>query len=316
MNDQNQNEQKQQREMLLFYTPIYNLVIQSKMLGLVERDLVMLFSSYRNIGCNWARASLMERSECGPYSLDRAILRLEFMHIIHTLHGRKIPGSKRREKNRYTFQTNPYLWRVTKEIQELIIEETKRMGKEPQPFKYKAFPNQTGLESSFAIIHPRYAKGKKGRKKKKGDPLGQQATEGLEASTEAMESITETETSESESVLWDEPEPETESQKWRRKTDFILSDDLSFIELAMEYFTNFKSIEKVRNDPNHNFSHHKQTYLERLHSIYLDRHRSPKGDEVEVYNWIERWLDERLSPIDINMKLGALNMERKMSQEG
>jgi hypothetical protein len=151
MSDQNQNEpnQKQQREMLLFYTPIYNLVIQSRMLGLVERDLVILFASYKNLGCNWARASLMERSECGPYSLDRAILRLEFMHIIHTVQGRRIPGSKRREKNRYTFQTNPYLWRVTKDMQELIIEETKRMGKEPQPFKYPAFPNQFGLEKSL-----------------------------------------------------------------------------------------------------------------------------------------------------------------------
>lgn len=316
MSDQNQNEpnEKQQREMLLFYTPIYNLVIQSRMLGLVERDLATLFASYKNLGCNWARASLMERSECGPYSLDRAILRLEFMHIIHTVHGRKIPGSKRREKNRYTFQTNPYLWRVTKEMQELIIEETKRMGKEPQPFKYKYFPNQFGLEKSFAEIFPKYAKGKKGRKKNKNDPhesLENKTTETVVPVTEATESA-----AESESMLWDEPAPVSESQKWREKTNFILSDGIPFIELAMEYYSNFRNIEKFRNNPNHNFSHHKQTYLERLHAIYMDRRRSPKGDEAEIFNRIESWLDERLSPVDINSKLGQLNIERKMSQKG
>lgn len=302
MNDQNQNElnQRQQREMLLFYTPIYNLVVQSRMLGRVERDLATLFASYQNLGCNWARASLMERSECGPYHLDRAILRLEFMHIIRTVRGQRIKGSKRQEKNRYTFETNPYRWRVTKEMQELIVEETKKMGKEPQPFFYDAFPNQLGLEIAFAKIFPRYAKGKKGRKKKNDDPQTPETDLAVEKT----------------SMTWDEPAPESESQKWRRKTDFIMNDELSFIELAMEYYSNFRSIDKVRNDPDHGFSHHKQTYLERLHSIYTDRRRSLKEDDIEIFNKIENWLDEGLSGVDIQMKLGQINMERKMSQEG
>ena len=312
MSDQNQNEpnQKQQREMLLFYTPIYNLIIQSRMLGRIERDLVLLFASYQSMGCNWARASLMERSECGPYHFDRAILRLEFMHVIRTVRGRRLPGSKRQEKNRYTFETNPYLWRVTKEMQELIIEETKKMGKEPQPFLYPAFPNQIGLEKSFAIVFPKYANGKKGRKK--NNLQASLSTETPETVTAEAESVT----TESESMLWDEPAPETESQKWRRKTNFIMQDELSFIELAMDYYSNLRSIEKLRNDPNHGFSHHKQTYLERLHAIYTDRRRSLKGDDIEIFNKIEIWLDEKLSALDIQMKLGQLNMERKMSQEG
>lgn len=105
MNDQNQNEQNQkhQREMLLFYTPIYNLVVQSRMLGRVERDLAILFASYQSLGCNWARASLMERSECGPYHLDRAILRLEFMHIIRTVRGQRIKGKRRQIKEGICF---------------------------------------------------------------------------------------------------------------------------------------------------------------------------------------------------------------------
>lgn len=312
MNDQNQNEpnQKQQREMLLFYTPIYNLIIQSRMLGRIERDLVLLFASYQSMGCNWARASLMERSECGPYHFDRAILRLEFMHVIRTVRGRRLPGSKRQEKNRYTFETNPYLWRVTKEMQELIIEETKKMGKEPQPFLYPAFPNQIGLEKSFAITFPKYANGKKGRKK--NNLNASQSTEVMEEVTTAAELVT----TESESMLWDEPAPESDSQKWRRKTNFIMEDGLPFIELAMDYYSNLRSIEKLRNDPNHEFSYHKQTYLERLHAIYTDRRRSLKGDDIEIFNKIEIWLDEKLSALDIQMKLGKLNMERKMSQEG
>lgn len=303
MNDQNQNEQnqRQQREMLLFYTPIYNLVVQSRVLGRVERDLAVLFASYQTLGCNWARASLMERSECGPYHLDRAILRLEFMHIIRTVRGQRIKGSKRQEKNRYTIETNPYRWRVTKEMQELIVEETKKMGKVPQPFFYDAFPNQLGLEIAFAKTFPRYAKGKKGRKKKDGEPVASDATE----------SVIET-----ESIPWDEPAPESESQKWRRKTNFILNEELTFIELAMDYYSNLRSMEKLRNDSNHGFSHHKQTYLERLHAIYTDRRRSLKGDDIEIFNKIEIWLDEKLSALDIQMKLGQLNIERKMSQKG
>lgn len=300
MNNPNEQNQKQQREMLLFYTPIYNLVVQSRMFGRVERDLATLFASYQSIGCNWARASLMERSECGPYHLDRAILQLEFMHVIRTVRGKRIKGSKRQEKNRYTFETNPYRWRVTKEMQELIIEETKKMGKEPQPFFYAAFPNQLGIEIAFAKTFPRYAKGKKGRKKENADsPIAE------------AELIAET-----DSLLWDEPAPESESQKWRRKTNFIMDDELPFIELAMEYYSSVRNIEKLRNDPNHGFSHHKQTYLERLHTIYTDRRRSLKSEETEIFNKIETWLDEGLSCLDIQLKLGRLNIERKMSHEG
>lgn len=312
MSDQNQNEksQKQQREMLLFYTPIYNLIIQSRMFGRIERDLVLLFASYQSLGCNWARASLMERSECGPYHFDRSILRLEFMHVIRTVRGRRLPGSKRQEKNRYTFETNPYLWRVTKEMQELIIEETKKMGKEPQPFLYPAFPNQIGLEKSFATIFPKYANGKKGRKK--NNLHTSQSTETKETVSTDVETIP----AESESMLWDQPAPESESQKWRRKTNFIMNDELPFIELAMEYYSSLKHIDRLRNNHDHGFSHHKQTYLERLHAIYTDRRRSLKEDDIEIFNRIEIWLDEQLSPLDIQMKLGQLNMERKISPEG
>lgn len=299
MNNQSELNQKQQREMLLFYTPIYNVIVQSRMLGRVERDLTTLFASYQSLGCNWARASLMERSECGPYHLDRAILRLEFMHIIRTVRGQRIKGSKRQEKNRYTFETNPYRWRVTKDMQELIIEETKKMGKEPQPFLYDPFPNQLGLEIAFGKTFPRYAKGKKGRKKNN-----------LEDAKPTESAI------ETEALLWDEPAPESESQKWWRKNNFITDDALTFIELAMEYYSNLRSIDKVRNNSDHGFSHHKQTYLERLHAIYTDRRRSLKEDEAEILNKIESWLNEGLSSVDIQLKLGVLNMERKMSQEG
>ncbi len=302
MNNQNELNQKQQREMLLFYTPIYNLVVQSRMLGRVERDLTTLFASYQSLGCNWARASLMERSECGPYHLDRAILRLEFMHIIRTVRGLRIKGSKRQEKNRYTFETNPYRWRVTKDMQELIIEETKKMGKEPQPFFYDAFPNQLGLEIAFAKTFPRYAKGKKGRKKNNSND---------QKISETIDSANET-----ESLLWDEPALESESQKWRRKTNFIMNDELPFIELAMEYYSNFRGIDKIRNNPDHGFSHHKQTYLERLYAIYTERRRALKENEIEIFNKIGDWLNEGLSGVDINMKLGQLNMERKMSLKG
>ena len=300
MTEQKEPNQKS-REMMIYYTPMYNLIVQSKMLSQTERTLAVLISSYHGLGCNWARESLKDYCECGPYHLDRSIKRLQFMHIIRVLPGPpRRDGSKRREKNRYIFEPDPYHWRVTKEMQELIVQETLAMKKEPRPFVYDCFPNNLGLEIAFAKTFPRYAKGKKGRRKKIGDPQ----TAETELDTEST------------SLTWDEPAPETESQKWRRKTNFIMEDALPFIELAMDYYSNLKGIEKLRNDPNHGFSHHKQTYLERLHAIYTDRRRSLKGDDIEIFNKIEIWLDEKLSALDIQMKLGQLNMERKMSQEG
>ena len=292
--------------MMIYYTPMYNFIVQSKMLSQTERTLAVLTASYQGLGCNWARESLKEYCECGPYHLDRSIKRLQFMHIIRVLPGPpRRDGSKRREKNRYIFEPDPYRWRVTKDMQELIVQETLALKKNPKPFFYDAFPNDLGLEIAFAKTFPKYANGKKGRKK--NNLHASQSTEAKD-----IESIT----TESKSMLWDGPVPESESQKWRRKTNFIMDDELPFIELAMEYYSGIKNIEKIRNDPNHGFSHHKQNYLERLHTIYTDKRRLLKGDETEIFNRIEIWLNEGLSPVDIQMKLGQLNIEIKMSQKG
>lgn len=83
-------------------------------------------------------------------------------------------------------------------MQELIVQETLAMKKEPRPFIYDAFPNDFGLEISFAKTFPKYANSKKGRKKKnKIDPQ----------TNYSGELVTEI-----ESLLWDEPAPESESQ--------------------------------------------------------------------------------------------------------
>gem|GEM_PF-6603638 len=86
MNEQKEPNQKT-REMIIYYTPMYNLIVQSKILSQTERTLAVLIASYQGLGCNWARASLKEYCECGPYHLDRAIKRLQFMHIIRVLPG-------------------------------------------------------------------------------------------------------------------------------------------------------------------------------------------------------------------------------------
>ncbi len=97
MSETNQTNQKP-REMLVFYTPIYNIIIQGRFLSHVESGLLSLIASYQSLGCNWARASLKEKFECGPYHLDRAIKRLQFMLMIRVIAGPpKGDGTKRRE---------------------------------------------------------------------------------------------------------------------------------------------------------------------------------------------------------------------------
>jgi hypothetical protein len=144
MNEPNQKR----RELMIHFTPIYNILIQSQHLKLsrIERSLVILFASYQSNGCNWSRESLKKYCECGPYHLERAIRRLQFMHIIKVLRGgwrQKTPA--RRESNRYLYEPNPYHWRVTKETQEMIVRQTRSMKIEPQEFIHEAFPNQLGV---------------------------------------------------------------------------------------------------------------------------------------------------------------------------
>lgn len=300
MNEQKEPNQKPTREMMIYYTPMYNLIVQSKMLSQTERTLVVLIASYQGLGCNWARESLKDYCESGPYHLDRAIKRLQFMHIIRVLPGPpRRDGSKRREKNRYIFEPDPYNWRVTKDIQELIIQETLAMKKEPRLFFRDAFPNDLGLEIAFAKTFPKYANGKKGRKKKASDPA---------AGTE--ESVTE-----ESSKMWEEKPIESESTKWLKRFLTVTDENVRFTYLASEYYLCLRDIKRVRENPDHRFSQHKVNYLERLHHLYADKCMSLKPDELEVHKEIDQWLADGLSPIDIFSKLSKLDIEAKVSQE-
>lgn len=120
MNEPNQKR----RELSIHFTPIYNVLIQSLDLRLsrIERSLAILFASYQSNGCNWSREKLKKYCECGPYHLERAIRRLQFMHIIKVVRGGwRQNKPARRESNRYIFEPNPYNWRVTKDTQEMIV---------------------------------------------------------------------------------------------------------------------------------------------------------------------------------------------------
>ena len=300
MNEQKELNQKP-REMMIYYTPMYNLIIQSRMLSQTERTLAVLIASYQGLGCNWARESLKDYCESGPYHLDRSIKRLQFMHIIRVLPGPpRRDGSKRREKNRYIFEPDPYHWRVTKEMQELIVQESLAIKKEPRPFVYDAFPNDFGLEIAFAKTFPKYANGKKGRRKKSNDP-----------SSGAEESVAEV-----SSQMWEEKPIESESTKWLKRFLAVSDDNVRFTYLASEYYLRLRDIKRAKENPDHRFSEHKINFLERLNHLYADKCMSLKPDELEVHKKIDDWLADGLSPIDIFSKLSALDIEAKISQEG
>lgn len=300
MSEQKEQNQKT-REMMIFYTPVYNLIIQSRLLSLTERTLASLIASYQGMGCNWSREALKEYCECGPYHLDRAIKRLQFMHIIRVQPGPpRRDGSKRREKNRYTFEADPYHWRVTKEMQEQIVSETLAMKKESKSFYYDAFPNEIGLEISFAKTFPKYANGKKGRRKKDSFGVGQDL-----AMIDDVGSSIENKT-----------KVESESEKWSRKYQNISDENVRFTYLAGEYYLHLKAMVRASEDPFHKFSEHKLNFLERLKYIYADKCKLLKPNELEVHNQIAKWLADGLSSMDIYLKLSSLDLETRISQEG
>lgn len=280
---------KKPRELPLYFTPIHNLIIQTWLLSRIERSLVVLFASYQSSGCNWSREKLKEYCECGPYHLERAIKRLQFMHIIAVDRGGwKQSDPPMRKPNRYVYKSDPFNWRVTKDIQERILAETYSLKREPRPFEHEGFSNEIGLEIAFGKTFPKYALGRKGRKKR----------------DEKNASPPTTPENESSAIL--------EDQKWLKKIDQILADDVRFAFLAAEYYHRIEAIELARKEPAHGFSQHQLTYLERLHYIYNERKRSLKSDdEIALRNGIEIWLRAGRSYFDISNELAKLDQFQK-----
>lgn len=265
MNEPNQKR----RELSIHFTPIYNILIQSQDLKLsrIERSLAILFASYQSNGCSWSRESLKKYCECGPYHLERAIRRLQFMHIIKVLRGgwrQRKPA--RRESNRYLFEPNPYNWRITKETQKMIVRQTLAMKIEPKEFICEAFPNQIGLEIAFEKCIPTYAKGRKGRSKKPKQP---------EIASAPVQ-------------IQNQPS-QSDAYEWREKLMTIQADEFPYASLAVLYFQHLHEIDLVRNTVDHGFSAEEKGYYENLHYTYMDRTRKRTPEEEAIFNKIMDW---------------------------
>lgn len=282
-------QNKKPRELFLYFTPVYNIIIQNWFLDPTERSLAILFSSCPGGVCTLSREILKKYCRCGPYHLERSLRRLEFMKIINVeVGGWKQRNPPVRESNRYTFDYDPYHWRVPKEVQDRIIEETKAMGKEPRSFVNGGFPNQLGMDIVFKEAVPNYAEGRKPRKKK----IYVQKHEQPQPTVASL--------------------PTVEDQKWLKKIDRVLDDDVSFTFLAAEYYHRIEAIELARKEPAHGFSQHQLTYLERLHYIYTERRQSlTSDDDIALRNGIEIWLRAGRSYFDISNELAKLDQFRK-----
>ena len=151
----------------VFYSTVPNILIQTKMLERIERQLAILFYSCIPLGgCNWSKEALKAYCECGPYHLERAIKRLVYRRMLTVVQGgwKQNTGEPRRENNRYNFERNPYKWKVTEEVQVKIVQQTYELKMEPEPFEYEPFKNDIGFEISFKHSYKQYAEGRKGRK--------------------------------------------------------------------------------------------------------------------------------------------------------
>ena len=284
MNEQN----KKPRELLLYYTPIYNVVIQNWLFSLVERTLITLFASYQKNGCELSREVIKRHCECGPYHLERAVKRLEFMGIIEVQRGGKRSyNPPRRDTNRYFFLSDPYSWRVTKELQDRIAEETAQLGKAPRTFTHKGYADKKSLDYAFGKSVPTYAHGKKGRRKQNPAPQSVEESAAVQP-------------------------PMTDDQKWTSKSQKIVADDVRFTYLAREYYRYVDDMKTAGEFSDHGFSKYQLTYFERLYAVFTERRRRPHGeDDVEIFNKIADWINENKSNLEISNELGHIDQQLK-----
>lgn len=259
---------RQQRDVPIYFTPIYNIIIQNWFLDPIERLLAILIASQPNGVCELSREILKKYCRCGHYHLERAIKRLEFMKIIKVERGGRRPlNPPLRAPNQYIFEFDPYLWRVPREIQKKIKSESETMGKAPREFIFEGFPNQTGMDIVFRSAVPKYAEGRKQRNK----------------------GVNEKQSRESSKAITDR-EPKL---KWYEKLEAITSNEASFAAIAAEYYTHMEDIELARNTSDHGFSNHQVTFLERLHYIFTERQRKLKTDEeLRIHEKICNWINQ------------------------
>jgi|688.fasta_scaffold138525_2 hypothetical protein len=274
------------KQIPVFYTVIPNILIQSRLLDSTERQLIAIIASYGPAGgCNWSRAALKEYLGSGPRLLDRALKRLQYLRLITVVKGgwKQNSGEPRKETNRYIYEKNPYKWKVTKELQEKIVQESLLMKMEPQAFEHEPFPNMIGFENSFESVFPRLAPAKKGRKKSKQEPLA--------------------------------PIQPTEKQKWEQRKYKASHEGLAY--LLSSYYHYFQDIELARNTEDHGFTNEKKEYLESLHQIYLHKMNSYLLDEEKsLLDQVDRWIAEGMSFIKISDELLNIHREQKNKNAG
>lgn len=287
-------QNRKTREVIIYFTPVYNVIIQNWFLDPIERSLAVLFSSQPNGESILSREVLKKHCRCGHYHLERALKRLEFMKIIKIDRGGwKQRNPPVREPNRYIFDYDPYNWRVPKDVQDKIVNETKALKKEPRPFVNGGFPNQLGMDIVFKEAVPVYAEGRKPRDKK--------ARESKVREPDAMLS----------SLV------SNDDQKWIRKSQKITADDVRFTYLASEYYRYFEDLKSVYEYPDHGFSEHQLTYFERLSYLFAERKKLLRDKEdIEVLNKISLWLSENRSSLEISNELGRINQLLRSSEQG
>jgi hypothetical protein len=270
---------KKHRDLPIYFTPIYNIIIQNWFLDPIERLLAILIASQPNGICELSREILKKYCRCGPYHLERAIKRLEFMNIIRVERGGwKQRNPPVREPNHYIFEFDPYLWRIPKEIQKKIKNESENMGKTPREFTFEGFPNQTGMEIVFRSAVPRYAEGRRARNK------GRRTLDTAEGSKSLAASELKT--------------------MWHKKMETITSSETSFAAIAAEYYAHMEDIDLARNTSDHGFSNHQVTFFERLHYIFTERQRKLKTDEeLRIHEKICNWVNQGWSNNDISSVL-------------
>lgn len=232
----------------VYFTTIPNILIQTEMLELLEWELAVVFCSFVSAGgCCYSRDRLKDKFHVGPYHLDRAIKRLQYRRMLRVVKGkkRKDTAEPRNETNRYIFERDPYKWKVTKEIQEKIIQQTLDLKMEPRPFEHEPFPNDIGFEISFEATFPKFAKGRKGRKKDKN--------------------------STDESAIID----------WEMKSLELSARSFSFFEIARLYLENYDLIQ-VANSPDHKLKKAEAIFYKRIGQLFVEAYQKQMwGTDLE-----------------------------------
>lgn len=284
MND-NSSDPKQKNKSY-YFTAFPNSLLYGRLLSRDEKIILLFIIAKGDKGCCYSLQKWWELTGFGDYHIRRALARLAVLKLVDVVYGRKYGNYEmtRYESHHYTFRPDPFSWKLTKEINDRLVEECRTLNAPIKDFAHVPFPNAQGFEIVFQHICPKFSKGRKGRVK--NHPV--KAVEETPQPAEKLEV--------------ENPSVVVPQQKinWASKMEKIAN--LSMLELAADFFRQIKRVQLVRAKAD-DFEPERRAYIEALdHAFTLRVEKQKLGDEETIY-FLRSFEGSGLTPEQISERL-------------